>query len=115
MPGAHTAELTTAGWDGATTTVRLTPLLTFQMRGIGYFHPEWAHGVWKGEHAAGGECWKLDELDPALPANTHVQQLVRAQTPDGTGIGVLEQLHIGPHAPSGFTGAFDPAPDGEPR
>ncbi|MCL2732861.1 MAG: hypothetical protein FWE15_22915, partial [Actinomycetia bacterium] len=106
---ARAAELTTAGWDGGRSRVALTPLLTFQMRGLGYFHPEWSHGVWKGENAVGGECWKLGELDPAAPENTHVQLLVRARTPDGPGIGVLEQLHIGPHAPSGFTGLFDPA------
>lgn len=110
---ARAAELTTTGWDGTTARTTLTPLLTFQMRGIGYFHPEWSHGVWKGENAVGGESWKPAELDPALPANTHVQQLVRARTPYGTGVGVLEQLHIGPHAPSGFTDLFGPA--GEPR
>lgn len=110
---ARTAALTTTGWDGAAVRTELTPLLTFQMRGIGYFNAEWGHGMWKGEHAVGGEHWRLADLDPAAPENTHVQQLVRAETPDGTGIGVLEQLHIGPHAPSGFTGAFDPA--GESR
>jgi len=112
---ARTAELTATGWDGTAVTTRLTPLLAFQMRGIGYFNPEWAHGLWKGEQAVGGSYWKLAELDLSAPENTHVQQLVRAETPYGTGIGVLEQLHIGPHAPSGFTGAFDPAPAEEPR
>lgn len=108
---ARTAALTTAGWDGAGTETRLTPLLTFQMRGIGYFNPEWAHGVWKGEQAVGSEEWKLADLDPARPENIHVQQLVRAETADGaTGIGVFESLVIGAHRPSGFTGLFDPAP-----
>ncbi|HEY3683104.1 MAG TPA: hypothetical protein VGL93_08695 [Streptosporangiaceae bacterium] len=107
---ARTAALHTTAWDGARTETRLTPLLTFQMRGIGYFNQEWGHGVWKGEHAVGGEEWKLADLDPARPDNVHVQQLVRAETAGATGIGVLEQLVVGPHAPSGFTAAFDPAP-----
>jgi hypothetical protein len=40
----------------------------------------------------------------------HVQQLVRATRGAHKGIGVLEQLMIGPHAPSGFTGYRDGAP-----
>lgn len=116
IPGtrrARAATLTTTGWDGARADVRLTPLLTFPMRGIGYFHPEWAHGVWHGEQAVAGETDKLADLDPARPDAVHLQHVVRAETLDGsggTGVGVLEQLAIGPHAPSGFTGLFDPAP-----
>jgi hypothetical protein len=111
---ARAAELATTGWDGATARTRLTPLLTFPMRGIGYFNPQWGHGLWKGESAVGGEYWKLADLDPAAPENVHVQQLVRAEGPDGTGLGVLEQLHVGPHAPTGLTGLFDPAPGRAP-
>ena len=114
---ARAATLSTTGWDGARTEVRLTPLLTFPMRGIGYFHPEWAHGVWHGEEAVAGEADKLADLDPARPDAMHLQHLVRAEALDGTGgtgVGVLEQLAIGPHAPSGFTALFDTAP-GEAR
>ena len=83
------------------------------MLGIGYFHPEWSHGHWKGENASGYDEWRIDDLDPAQPQHTHVQQLVRARWGDRTGVGVLEQLAIGDHEPSGLTGLFDGAPGGD--
>ena len=59
--------------------MQLEPLLRFQMKGIGYTHPEWGHGAWKGELAVAGESWKSDELDPLAPENLHIQQVVRAR------------------------------------
>ena len=56
-----------------------------------------------------GATWTLAELDPMDPRHLHVQQLCRARTGAGEGLGVLEQLVIGPHAPSGFTSILDPA------
>ena len=47
--------------DGST--IELEPLLTFRMRGIGYLHPEWGHGLWQGELAVHGEA-------PLRPAST---------------------------------------------
>lgn len=89
--------------------IDLEPLADFQMLGLGYLHPEWSHGVWKGEEASGHERWVVSELDPLAPQHLHVQQVVRARWGDRTGTGVLEQLVIGPHAPSGFEGLFDGA------
>lgn len=106
---ARSAVLRTAEWNGRSHETVLEPLLTFQMRGIGYFNPQWAHGVWQGEQAVGGASWRVADLDPAAPENMHVQQLVRARCEGRTGIGVFEQLLIGPHAPSGFTDLFDVA------
>jgi hypothetical protein len=94
---------------GGTRTVELEPLLDFQMLGIGYLHPEWGHGVWKGEDALGFESWKLSELDPMQPQHLHVQALCRAHFEGRTGTGILEQLVIGAHAPSGFEGLLDGA------
>ena len=51
--------------------------ICFRMKGIGYMHPEWGHGLWKGELAVGGESWKVDELDPMAFENQHLQQVVR--------------------------------------
>lgn len=113
VPGtrrAARAELTLLDTDGATRPIALEPLLRFQMKGTGYGHPSWRHGAWKGELATGGESWRTDELDPLAPENLHVQQLVRARSGDRTGIGVLEQLCVGPHAPSGFASLNDGAP-----
>jgi hypothetical protein len=102
------AELTLSA-PGATYAITLEPVLRFQMKGIGYLHPEWGHGTWKGELAVGGESWKIDTLEPLAPENLHVQQVVRARMGDREGIGVLEHLCFGPHAPSGFTEFLDGA------
>ena len=100
-------ELTPHG--GAPVRVALEPLVTFQMRGLGYFEPEWGHGMWKGDLAVGGDVWTLAELDPLEPRHLHVQQVCRARMDGREGIGVLEQLVIGPHAPSGFHSLIDGA------
>ena len=90
-------------------TVELEPLLNFRMKGAGYFHPHWAHGCWHDELAVGGECTPVDDLDNVALENIHVQQVVRARWGERIGFGVLEQLVIGPHSPSGFTGIADGA------
>ena len=53
------------------------------------------------------ESWTLDSVDPTAYENQHVQHLVRAHYGDRTGIGVLEQVILGPYAPYGLEGAFD--------
>jgi hypothetical protein len=96
--------------DGSTRRVDLEPIVDFQMLGIGYMHPEWSHGSWKGELAVGVERWTLADLDPMAFPHLHVQALCRATRDDGAeGIGILEQLVIGPHAPSGFRDVLDAA------
>jgi hypothetical protein len=90
-------------------TIALEPILTFQMVGLGYLHPTWGHGTWQGVEAVDGESWTLADLDPLEPRHLHVQQLCRARAGAREGIGVLEQLVIGPHSPSGFTSLLDPA------
>lgn len=89
-------------------TVRLTPLYEFQMLGIGYGHPEWGHGMWKGESAVGFERWSLPVAQPCDPRHIHVQAVCGAELGEHRGIGILEQLVIGPHGPSGITGIIDP-------
>lgn len=106
---SRAASLTFTPWNAEPSTIELEPLLTFQMLGIGYFHPEWSHGHWKGESASGYDEWVVAELDPVAPQHTHVQQLVRASWGGRRGVGVLEQLVIGGHDPSGLTGFFDGA------
>lgn len=110
VPGlrrANAAALTLARRDGRIERIELERLLTFRMRGIGYFHPKFAHGRWIDDLAVEGEVHGVDELDTADPACVDVQQVVRATAGEATGIGVLEQLALGPHAPSGFTGFAD--------
>ena len=105
---ARAVELTLGGPSG-TYAMQLEPILRFQMKGIGYMHPEWGHGVWKGDLVVAGESWKTDDLDPLAPFNLHIQQVVRARMGDKTGVGVVEQLCLGPHAPSGFVEFLDGA------
>jgi hypothetical protein len=95
--------------NNTTRTIELTPILKFQMKGLGYSHPEWGQGFWKGELATGGESFDPDRVDMLARENVHVQQVVRAS--DGTqhGIGVLEQVCFGPHRPSGLSGFLDGA------
>jgi hypothetical protein len=113
----HLSSLVLEGEDGhgRTHSVTWTPFATFAMKGIGYGHPEWPHGGWKGELAVARDDIDLGALDPLVPNNLHIQALARAEHagPDGTGsqgIGIVEQLVIGPHAPSGLAGIVDGAP-----
>src|SRR5690606_13173202 len=107
---ALSATIELRPWRGEPERIELEPIITFQMLGLGYLHPEWNHGNWHGELDVGSEEWTVADLDPLDPRHIHVQQLVRARWGDRTGLGVLEQLAIGPHEPSGFTGLFDGAP-----
>jgi hypothetical protein len=113
-PGTRTAatfSVDLTPWEGATSTVTLEPLFEFHMSGLGYLHPQWGHGVWQGELVVDGERWDLPVTDPTAPHHVHVQSIVRATTSgaigEHTGLGVLEQLAIGRHDPTGLTGVFD--------
>ncbi len=110
---ASGAEIDLVSLLGHTRTITLEPLHTFFMKGLGYLHPEWGQGVWKGELATGGESFDPRQIDLLQPHHVHVQQVVRATDGAHTGTGVLEQIVLGPHAPSGLTGALDGAADGE--
>ncbi|MBM4268689.1 MAG: hypothetical protein FJ144_19100 [Deltaproteobacteria bacterium] len=106
---AKSAELTLVSPTGESEVIQLEPLLLHRMKGLGYMHHEWGHGRWKGELAMAGESWKCADADPLALDNLHIQQVMRARSGDREGIGVLEQLCIGPHAPSGFKEYFDGA------
>jgi hypothetical protein len=55
--------------------------------------------MWKGKLEIGGESFDPQELDPLAPEHLHVQQLVRANDGERTGVGVLEQICLGPYEP----------------
>ena len=112
VPGtrlAKSAEIDLVNLEGGTRTISLEPILKFQMKGLGYTHPEWGQGMWKGELATGHESFDPKQLDPLALENLHVQQVVRASDGTREGMGVLEQICIGPYAPAGFTDFFDGA------
>jgi hypothetical protein len=112
VPGtrlAESAEIDLVDHDGDVRTIALEPILKFQMKGLGYGHPEWGQGMWKGELAIGSESFDPRQLNPLEPWNIHVQQVVRARDGARSGIGVLEQICIGPYAPASFTEFLDGA------
>ena len=101
---ASRAELTLVSPDGHDAVLVLEPILRFQMLGLGYVNPEWGHGHWKGDLVVGGERWETEGLDPLDMRHRHVQQVVRARFGERTGVGVLEQIVLGPYGRYGFEG-----------
>jgi len=106
---AQSAQIDLVPLEGDMRTISLEPILKFQMKGLGYGHPEWGQGMWKGESVVGHESFDPRQLDMLARENIHVQQVVKATDGKRTGVGVLEQLCIGPHAPSGFKQFLDGA------
>lgn len=85
----------------------------FYMAGLGYTHPDWGHGRDHGPLAIESEIYDLATMDDNNPQWMHIQGLCVATLElDGTtheGLGVVEQLFVGPHEPSGMADLFDPA------
>ena len=106
---AESAEIDLVRLGGETRTIKLEPILKFQMKGLGYGHTEWRQGAWKGEMVTGSESFDPRQLDLLAPDNLHVQQVVKASDGEREGIGVLEQIVLGPYAPGGFTDFLDGA------
>jgi hypothetical protein len=110
---ARRAEVSLKHLDGSRTEIQVESLLVYRMKGIGYSHPEWGHGQWKGELAIGGDSWRIDDCDNMDLPNQHIQSVVKATVsgPDGEeeGVGVMEQIHIGPSKRYGFKEFLDPA------
>ncbi|WP_339831745.1 hypothetical protein [uncultured Parvibaculum sp.] len=111
---ARAARLFFTRRGGGDIRIDLTPKWQFYMLGLGYGHPEWGHGQNKGELAVGFERFKLSDIKSYAPPHLHIQAFVTAEMtlPDGetrSGAGILEQLVVGPHAPSGFKDILDPA------
>lgn len=112
VPGtrrAKSAQIALIGWEGERREITLEPLLCFRMKGIGYTHPTWGHGVWHGELVVAGESWKTAELDEMAIENQHIQQVMRATMDGKQGVGVLEQLAFGPYPRYGLNEFLDPA------
>lgn len=95
------------------THIEVEKVFTFRMRGIGYWHPAWGHGSYHGQLETGRESIRLDDFDPTDFASIHLQNLVIAKMGDRRGVGVVEQIALGPHRPSGLTGFLDGHP-GDP-
>jgi hypothetical protein len=104
---AKTARLTIPMADQPPLTIDFEPLSKFQMRGIGYIHPKWGHGRYQGDLVVEREDIVLADLDPNAIENLHIQAISKVTmtqegSPTRTGLGVFEQLVLGPYAPYGF-------------
>ncbi|MBD3666929.1 MAG: hypothetical protein HUJ16_03155 [Kangiella sp.] len=113
---AKTATIEMVNYRREKTFIELTPKWNFYMTGIGYMNPDWAHGVLKGEQlAVGYDSFRTDEITTCMPPYLHIQAFCEAKMtlPDGEvheGAGILEQLILGRHEPSGFKDMLDVAP-----
>lgn len=87
--------------------VELERLYTFRMSGIGYMHSYWSHGSNHGVLETGRQDIRLEDFDGTQLDGMHVQNVVRARMGDRVGIGVLEQVTMGVHEPTGLTGFLD--------
>lgn len=101
------ARLSATDPDGKRRVISAEKLYTFRMRGIGYTHPYWGHGSAHGEMEVGREDIALGDFDPLDISSIHIQNIVRAEFEGHSGVGVVEQFVLGPHAPSGLTGFVD--------
>ncbi len=100
--------------DGRDWRIDLKPQWNFFMSGLGYTHPEWGHGKLHGELKVAYDCYETSKVNTSEMHFLHVQAFCEAvlHGPDGLkreGRGVLEQLVLGPHKPSGFASMTDMA------
>ena len=84
-------------------------------QGEGYNHPTWGHGTYHGKSAVTREQRDTRALNPNDFAQVHLHALCRATLDQQgrapcEGEGVVEQMIVGPHAPSGFSSLSDVAP-----
>ena len=80
----------------------------FFCKGIGYQHDEWKHGFGKVKVKQAmkyGTCLKLIQDYTFF----HTHQIAKATLGSEKGIGILENLVVGRHDPSGFEDFFDGA------
>ncbi|MEM7100422.1 MAG: hypothetical protein AAF541_19295 [Pseudomonadota bacterium] len=108
---AKRAEIRFESQAGQVSEIVMSPRFHWYMKGVGYGHPEFNHGSYHGELESTYEEYALADVDDAT--NLHIQAISDVQMSGDlgsrTGKGVLEQLIIGPHAPSGFTQTMDMA------
>ncbi|MEO0441279.1 MAG: hypothetical protein AAF067_10415 [Pseudomonadota bacterium] len=104
--------------DTGNGTLSITPrtgdtMRTFYMSGLGYMHPEWGHGMDHGDLNTAYDVIDLGNVPDPDMLYLHIQALSDAvlttDTGEHQGIGIVEQLFVGPHKSSGLRGVLDPA------
>ena len=115
IPGtrhAAKAEIQFQRRGGGVVDITMTPRSHWYMKGVGYGHPEFPHGLYHGGPASMYEEYVLTEIDDAM--TLHIQAIstvtMTGDLGEREGHGVLEQLIVGPHKPSGFKELLDMAP-----
>ncbi|MEY4501229.1 MAG: hypothetical protein RIS52_1119 [Pseudomonadota bacterium] len=87
------------------------PLKPFLMSGIGYGHPKWPHGGWKGALEIEREDIDLTAIASGRGDHLHIQAIshvtLERQGKVEQGIGILEQMILGPYAPLGLETLLD--------
>jgi hypothetical protein len=111
---AKSASVLMTDGQGRAYRLELTPQWNFYMSGLGYTHPVWGHGRYHGELEVAYDAFDTAGVNESEFHFLHVQAFSQAHLtgPDGLerkGCGVLEQLIIGPHKPSGFASLLDGA------
>lgn len=77
-------------------TVEVEPRSVFQMKGLGYYHPQRGQGRDHGRESVLREQWRIADLDPIARENVHAQQLSVVRPSDGIeGIGIFEHIAMG--------------------
>ena len=103
------AEIDLLTEDGRTVTMEIESLGRFDMTALGYMNPAWRHGVWHGELELGREQWAIADIEPTDFTHQHVHHIAKATLEGKTGIGIFEQIIMGPHTQFGFTDILDGA------
>ena len=93
--------------QGDEVTFVLTPKTQCYMSGLGYLSEKWGLGVFHGDLVFGHETWTSEDIDETILPFLHVEAfcevvMTDAENKKHQGCGVLEQMILGPHAPSGF-------------
>ena len=104
------AEFKAHRQNGQEVNLLIEPQYNVFMCGLGYMHQEWGHGQFKGENESCYDTYDLND-DPHDPPFLHIQAMCKITYREGNskkyGVGVLEQLFIGAHEPSGFKDLLD--------
>lgn len=94
--------------------ISFEPVNGFQQSGIGYLNPTWNHGGYQGTLKVERDQYVTADLDVTDPLYLHIQAICRVTfeqegRPAEIGMGVFEQLILGPYEPFGLGDTADPA------
>ena len=99
--------------DAGEAIIELSPIRHFYMSGLGYTHPVWGHGKDMGDEAFQYDVIQEAACDTSGLLHMHIQAVSRAKLTYGavqrSGMGVVEQLFVGPHRPTGMGEDLSPS------